>query len=129
MDTFTSLMAGVIVFGILGNLAHMTGSKDLTQVIKGGAGLAFVSYPDAISKFEFAPQVFSMVFFFMLFLLGIGTNVGMSSCVMTAIRDRFPTLKNWQVAIALAVIQFSIGIVYLTPVSFGNKEIIKKQHE
>lgn len=118
LDTFTSMTAGVIIFGILGNLAFVTGTSDITQVIQGGTGLAFVSYPDAISKFEFAPQVFAAVFFFMLFVLGIGTNVGMSSCLMTAIRDRFPAIKHWQVATSIAVVEFSIGIMYLTPVRF-----------
>lgn len=124
------MTAGVIVFGFLGNLAEMTGNEDLSQVIQGGSGMAFVSYPDAISKFEMAPQVFSAFFFFMLFLLGIGTTVGMSSCVMTAIRDRFPMVKNWQVAIAIAVVQFSIGIVYLTPVMCDKQiYIILNQHK
>ena len=28
-----------------------------TQVVKSGAGLAFVSYPEVLAKFDFAPQV------------------------------------------------------------------------
>lgn len=58
MDTFTSLLAGFTIFGILGNLAHEKGEKDIGKVIgAGGTGLAFISYPDAIAKFEGAPQV------------------------------------------------------------------------
>lgn len=57
LDTFTSLLAGFTIFGILGHLAHVTGTTDIGQVVKGGAGLAFVSYPEAISKFQFVPQV------------------------------------------------------------------------
>ena len=57
MDTITSLLAGVIIFGILGNLAYESGTDDIKQVVKGGSGLAFVSYPDAIAKFKFVPQV------------------------------------------------------------------------
>lgn len=45
LDTFTSLIAGCTIFAILGHLAHLTGSKDIGSVVKGGAGLAFVSYP------------------------------------------------------------------------------------
>lgn len=106
LDTCTSMIAGIIIFGILGNLALETGAKDIRAVVQGGAGVAFVSYPDAISKFEFAPQVFAAVFFFMLFVLGIGTNVGMSSCLMTSIRDKYTHLKHWKVASAIAVVQF-----------------------
>lgn len=72
MDTVTSLLSSVIIFGILGNLAYENGSTDIQSVVQGGSGLAFVSYPNAIAKFEFVPQVFSVLFFFMLFVLGVG---------------------------------------------------------
>lgn len=115
LDTFTSLVAGIIIFGILGNLAHVTGTDDIQKVVQGGAGLAFVSYPDAISKFEWAPQVFAGVFFFMLFVLGIGTNVGMTTCLMTALRDHMPSWTHWKVATGIAIVQFAIGLLYVTP--------------
>lgn len=57
LDTLTSLTAGITIFAILGNLAHNLGVENINEVIKGGTGLAFISYPDAISKFEVVPQV------------------------------------------------------------------------
>lgn len=57
LDTMTSLLAGIIIFGILGNLAYETNTTDISKVVKGGSGLAFISYPDAIAKFQFIPQV------------------------------------------------------------------------
>jgi solute carrier family 6 (neurotransmitter transporter, glycine) member 5/9 len=57
IDTFTSLIAGCTIFGILGNLAHRVGTDDISKVVKGGTGLAFISYPEAIAKFEVMPQV------------------------------------------------------------------------
>ena len=56
MDTFTSMLAGITVFSILGNLALESG-KSVSDVATGGAGLAFVSYPEAIGKFPGVPQV------------------------------------------------------------------------
>ncbi|XP_017077178.1 sodium-dependent nutrient amino acid transporter 1 isoform X2 [Drosophila eugracilis] len=56
MDSCSSIIAGCITFGILGNLARETGNSDIGSVVKGGAGLAFISYPDAIAKFEYVPQ-------------------------------------------------------------------------
>jgi solute carrier family 6 (neurotransmitter transporter, glycine) member 5/9 len=96
VDTFTSLLAGCTIFGILGHLAHQVGTDDVSQVVKGGTGLAFISYPEAIAKFEVFPQGFSFLFFFMLFVLGIGSNVAMMSCIMTVIRDEFVKVKHWQ---------------------------------
>lgn len=58
LDTFTSLMSGITIFGILGSLAFELGYDDITEVIgSGGTGLAFISYPDAIAKSPFVPQV------------------------------------------------------------------------
>ncbi len=55
-DTFTSLLAGFTIFAILGNLAKEL-DVPIDKVIKSGTGLAFVSYPMAIAKFEHGPQV------------------------------------------------------------------------
>ncbi|XP_075166646.1 sodium-dependent nutrient amino acid transporter 1 isoform X2 [Haematobia irritans] len=115
LDTCTSLLAGFTIFGILGHLAHEIGTDDIGSVVKGGAGLAFISYPDAIAKFQKLPQIFSVLFFLMLFVLGIGSNIAMTSCTVTAIRDNFPKVKQWQCALGIAVVSFCIGLAYVTP--------------
>ncbi|KAH8325069.1 hypothetical protein KR074_005171 [Drosophila pseudoananassae] len=115
LDTVTSLLAGFTIFGILGHLAHEIGTDDIGTVVKGGAGLAFISYPDAIAKFKSLPQIFSVLFFLMLFVLGIGSNIAMTSCSVTAIRDRFPNFKQWQCSLLIAVVSFVIGLIYITP--------------
>lgn len=57
LDTLTSCLAGCIIFGILGNLALIMG-VDVSDVVKsGGTGLAFISYPEAIAKFDALPWV------------------------------------------------------------------------
>lgn len=61
LDTFTSLTAGITIFAILGNLAHNLGIENINEVVKSGTGLAFISYPDAISKFEVVPQVITQI--------------------------------------------------------------------
>lgn len=63
LDTVTSMLAGCTIFGILGNLAYELGVEDISKVVRGGAGLAFVSYPDAIVKFNFLPQVLPFILF------------------------------------------------------------------
>lgn len=115
VDSVTSILAGCIIFGILGNLAYETNTSDISKVVKGGAGLAFISYPEAIAKFKHLPQVFAVLFFLMLLVLGMGSNVGMASCVITVIKDRFTFLSHWMLAIAMAVVGFVCGLVYMTP--------------
>ena len=56
MDTATSFFGGITIFAILGNLAHESG-QNVSEVVSVSTGLAFVSYPDAIAKFQYVPQV------------------------------------------------------------------------
>lgn len=72
LDTSTSLLAGFIIFGILGHLAYIL-DVDIKDVTKSNIALAFMAYPEVIAKIDFIPQFFSMMFFIMLFVLGIGS--------------------------------------------------------
>lgn len=101
-------------------------------VKEGGMGLAFMRYPEALVKFEYGSQVreikdfheliinlsnfqvFSVLFFFMLFLLGIGSVVGLQSCIVTNMMDIFPKAKFWKLAGVSSILSFLIGIVYVT---------------
>uniref|UniRef100_A0A7G3AU40 Sodium-dependent nutrient amino acid transporter 1 n=1 Tax=Lutzomyia longipalpis TaxID=7200 RepID=A0A7G3AU40_LUTLO len=114
LDTFTSLLGGITMFAILGNLAHNL-NVDITQVVKVGSGLAFISYPDAISKFDWVPQLFSVLFFFMLFVLGMGSVVALVSAVVTVLRDQFPKVVYWQMALIVCSAMFLAGLIYTTP--------------
>lgn len=135
MDTFTSLLGGITIFAILGNLAHNMGIKDISKVVKSGSGLAFISYPDAISKIDWVPQVqkgrrreikflinsvqlFSVLFFFMLFVLGIGSLVALVNAVITVLWDQFPKIKYWQVALSVCCLGYFTGLIYITPVNY-----------
>lgn len=69
LDTFTSLLAGCTIFSILGNLMHELKITNIEKVVQGGTGLAFVSYPDAIAKFDIVPQVCDIYFRFIYSLL------------------------------------------------------------
>lgn len=52
----------------------------------------------------------------MLFVLGVGSNIAMTSCVMTVIRDQFPNVKAWHAACGVTLVGLLIGFVYVTPV-------------
>ncbi|CAH1972723.1 unnamed protein product [Acanthoscelides obtectus] len=115
LDTFTSVLAGLIIFGILGNLADKM-NVGVEEVVKyGGTGLAFISYPEAIAKFDRVPWLFSLLFFLMLFVLGVGSLVGLYASLVTVIMDSFPDLKIWHVSAMSALFGFLVGMVYVTP--------------
>ncbi|XP_034191541.1 sodium-dependent nutrient amino acid transporter 1 [Osmia lignaria lignaria] len=115
LDTFTSLMAGFTIFGILGNLAHELGVEDIRNVVRGGTGLAFVSYPDAIAKFTVLPQLFSVLFFLMLYVLGIGSAIALAGAIITIVSDQFPSFKYIYVVLGTVIFGFCVGMIYCTP--------------
>ncbi|KAG5869196.1 hypothetical protein JTB14_004655 [Gonioctena quinquepunctata] len=63
LDTFTSLLSGVTIFGILGNLAYEMNVHP-SEVVSAGVVqvLPSLSYPDAISKFTVVPWLFAILF-------------------------------------------------------------------
>ena len=77
-----------------------------------------MTYPETISKFKYVPQLFSVLFFIMLFILGMGSIIAMMTCVITVVRDQFPKVKSWQAALGYAIFGIGCGTLYITPVSF-----------
>lgn len=76
VNTFTSLLAGVVTFSILGHLAVEQG-VEVANVVKSGPGLVFLTYPEVILKLPGAP-FWSALFFVMLL---VREEFCMSLCV------------------------------------------------
>ncbi|CAG4956508.1 unnamed protein product [Parnassius apollo] len=114
LDTFTSLLSGFTIFGILGNLAYVL-KKEVGEVVgTGGTGLAFISYPDAIAK-TFQPQLFSVLFFLMMSVLGVGSAVALLSTINTVMMDAFPRIPTVVMSAICCSAGFLVGLVYVTP--------------
>lgn len=87
MNSGTSIFAGFVVFSVLGYLSRMSGLP-VSSVVAGGPGLAFITYPEAIAMLPM-PQLWAILFFVMLYLLGI------DSCVSFYFRfNKFISFKN-----------------------------------
>lgn len=117
LDTFTSLIAGFTIFGILGNLAYTTGTEDIGSVVRGGTGLAFISYPEALARFTFVPQLFSVLFFIMMFVLGVGSAMSLSGAAFSVLSGRFPTIAHWKIMLGITIIGYFVSLIYVTPVN------------
>ena len=65
----------------------------INELISSGQGLAFISYPDALSTLP-VPQLFTVMFFFMLFLLGIDSEFALLETVLTCIYDGVSANQN-----------------------------------
>lgn len=59
------------------------------QVINDGPGMIFIVYPHALARMP-APQLWSVLFFFMLLCLGLNSQFAIVEVVVTSIQDGFP---------------------------------------
>ena len=60
------------------------------------SGLAFVVYPEALARLPGA-WVWAVLFFFMLFLLGLDSEFALLETVLTVIYDAVPALRRHKV--------------------------------
>jgi len=88
MDIFSSTLAGVVIFSLLGYMALKL-QVDISTVVQSGPGLAFVIYPEGVAKMPVSP-LWSILFFFMLFTIGLDSQFGMMECVVTNFLDEYP---------------------------------------
>ncbi|CAB4065603.1 SLC6A1 [Lepeophtheirus salmonis] len=72
INTATCLMAGVLVFSILGYMAHLYGTT-VDQVAASGPGLVFITYPELVLNLPIS-YFWAIIFFSMLLVLGIDTE-------------------------------------------------------
>ncbi|XP_030310844.1 sodium- and chloride-dependent glycine transporter 1 isoform X1 [Calypte anna] len=112
----TSVYAGFVIFSILGFMANHLG-VDVSKVADHGPGLAFVAYPEALTLLPISP-LWSILFFFMLILLGLGTQFCLLETLVTAIVDEVGNewiiRRKTFVTLGVAVVGFLLGVPLTT---------------
>lgn len=81
-----SILAGIMIFSVLGYMAQEQG-KPLTEVVSAGVGLAFVTLPAAINLLP-APYILGPLFFFALVVAGLSSHISIMEAVTSAIIDK-----------------------------------------
>ncbi|CAD5216094.1 unnamed protein product [Bursaphelenchus okinawaensis] len=104
----TSILAGTAVFSILGYMSFIA-EKDIAEIVKPGVGLAFLAYPEVASNLPMK-QVWAFLFFLMITILGLDSQVCMMEGLFTALEDTFPTLlrKHKKKSLAFTCLFFFI---------------------
>lgn len=114
MDFITSIIGGIVIFSVLGNMSIELGI-DIKDVAKAGQGLAFVAYPEALSRLV-VPQLWSFLFFFMLFLLGLDSEFALLETFLTAFYDEFPRSRRYKIPLTFGIclLCFLVGLPCVT---------------
>ena len=92
-DAGISFLAGFAVFGTLGYLSNVSGTP-IAEMSVAGVGLAFITYPEAITQLPGGPVaivIFGLFFFLMLFTLGIDSAFSIVEGIVAGLVDKF----NW----------------------------------
>ncbi|XP_060606903.1 sodium-dependent proline transporter-like [Ruditapes philippinarum] len=114
-DAFTAFLGGIVVFSVLGFLSKETGTS-LDKLPFSGAGLAFIAYPEALSRLP-APNLWSVLFFTTLVLVGIDTQFGIFETGANALIDlnykKFSKYRLW-ISASLASGLFLLGLPFTT---------------
>ncbi|XP_073324149.1 sodium- and chloride-dependent neutral and basic amino acid transporter B(0+) [Pagrus major] len=111
----TSVFAGFAIFSILGHMAHIY-KMPVGEVVKEGFGLAFIAYPDALSKLPVSP-LWSTLFFFMLLTVGLDSQFAGIEVITTCLQDAFPEIfrsKHGLLTITTCSILYLLGLPCVT---------------
>ena len=109
----TSFFAGFAVFSVIGYLAYSEGTSIASlegQV--GGPGLAFITYPTAISLMPTASKLIAVIFFVTLISLAIDSCFSMVEAFAAGISDAgFDQKKSVQYT---CIVGFVLGLIFCT---------------
>ncbi|CAG5127092.1 unnamed protein product [Candidula unifasciata] len=117
VNCLTSFYAGFVIFSTLGYMAKTKGVP-IADVTKGGPGLAFIVYPEALGNMPVS-SLWAILFFFMLCLLGFSSLFSSAETLMTAIIDEFPHFfrgrkRKILFRLSLCALEFLLGIPMIT---------------
>nr|CAD7423107.1 unnamed protein product [Timema monikensis] len=124
-NILTSFFAGLVIFSVIGFLAHELGVQ-VDHVVDQGAGLAFIVYPEVVTRLPCSP-LWSLLFFVMLLTLGLDSQFALMETVTTAILDKAPNLRDHKLWVVLGVAIFGYfgGLIFTTNVISGSLLILK----
>lgn len=108
----TSFISGFAIFSILGFMAQERGIR-IEDVAESGPGLAFIAYPRAVALLP-CPQLWAVLFFFMILLLGLDSQFVGLEAVITAVTDMYPAyrkgMKRQYLLFTIVGISFCVGL-------------------
>lgn len=120
-NVIASFLSGIVVFSSLGYLSLQV-NKQIEDVVNSGLGLSFIAYPELLSTLTY-PAFFSVVFFLMIFNLGLDSCFGGIEAVCTALADEFEIVKRNRTK-SLAIIHLLLFLGSVPTVTVGGNYVV-----
>lgn len=116
-DMLTSILSGFVIFAVIGFMAHEM-QLPVSQVAAQGPGLAFVVYPQVVTKLP-VPQLWSALFMVMLINVGMGTQMGTVATIQNTLVEVLPwNLERGRrpllVLLVVCTVAYSLGLLLTT---------------
>lgn len=106
------LLAGIGVFAALGFMAMQTG-QEVTDVVDGGIGLAFMVFPQIINEMPVLSGFFGFLFFASLVLAGLSSLISITETYVAGVQEKFNLSRGTAVAIG-GGLSAVISLLYAT---------------
>ena len=86
-------------------------------MVQSGTGLAFIAYPDLVTRLPWAP-FWSILFFSMLFTLGLDSQFAITETILSGVLDFKPKLRSKKTIIVgiICIAGFLLGLPLCTRV-------------
>ncbi|MBU1002636.1 MAG: sodium-dependent transporter [Proteobacteria bacterium] len=104
-----SMMAGVMIFSVLGYMAAQQGVL-VKDVVSGGVGLAFITIPMAINLMPM-PVFFGTLFFLSLTMAGVSSHISIVEACIAAFMDKFGWSRS-KTTNTLCLVGFAVSLVF-----------------
>ncbi|XP_060073836.1 sodium- and chloride-dependent betaine transporter-like [Ylistrum balloti] len=115
VDTFSNFLCGLVVFSIMGVLAYEA-NLSIEEVAESGPGLVFLVYPEVLARMPL-PQLWAVIFFFLLFTIGLDSQFGVLEATISGFADMYPRFlgkKKPHLIVFFYVLFLLTGIIFAT---------------
>jgi len=107
-----SIVVGVVVFAILGYMAGVN-AQPVESVVSQSIGLAFVTFPKAISMLPSFNKIFGILFFGSLVIAGLSSSISIIEAFTSGVIDKFHYSRKTIVSI-LCIAGFFGSLIFST---------------
>jgi SNF family Na+-dependent transporter len=114
-----SIIGGFAIFAMVGHLAHLNRVNVFQVAQESGTGLAFITLAEAMPYFGPLANVMSVLFFFMLFLLGLDSAYALLTTIVCYVEDymeeqRYPKRPTWHITGVCVATLYVMGLLFAT---------------